>query len=76
MRIKVNKERLEIAKKAQRNVLSNAKLYEELLNLAKHMNDAEAVIKLTVVCEELCLMAELLDAELTRLQSIYEVNLN
>lgn len=76
MKIKVNKERFETAKRAQANILANAMYHEILLLKAKHQGDDEAVENLTQICEDLCLVAELLDAELTRLQAIYQVNLN
>lgn len=76
MKIKVNKNRFETAKKAQSIILANAIHHEVLLLKARHTADEEAISQLTETCEELNLIAELLDSELTRLQSIYQVNLN
>jgi len=76
MKIKVNKQRFEIAKSAQKNILANAMYHEILLLKAKHQGDDKAIEQLTQICEDLCLVSELLDAELTKLQAIYQVNLN
>lgn len=72
MKIKVNKQRFELAKSAQENILANAVYHEILLHKAKHEGDTKAIERLTQICEELCLVGELLDAELTRLQAIFD----
>ena len=74
MKLTVNKERLELAKKAQDTIIGNSIHCHMKLTNARHENDKEAVSLLTETRDQLLLISELLETEITRMESLLEQN--
>lgn len=74
MKLTVNKERLELARKAQETIVGNSIHCHIHLMQARHEKNTEAVSQLTQVTNELRLISDLLQDEITRMESLLEQN--
>lgn len=76
MKIDVDQKRLEITKRAEKAIRGNILYHHVMLIDAKRLGNQEQVAELTQICEELKLIAGLLQDELFKLNSVMVVNLN